>query len=279
MKELVATITLMVAFVMGCASPAAPAVTEPKNVGNQAAEALVQSISATTSTQTPTPLPTWTPTPTSEPTATPTLTPTALPTLTATAEPTPSPTPTTTPTATPEPTPTPRPTWTPKPSPTPTRTPRPTIPTWTPTPVVSLSEKLDVRTMLGVDAAHEESRATTLDRLIVVGCYAGLRDFVDGEDWFTFSKDGEFSRDRIFISVTGLSKDPKRGQCYEMLVRYEREANYCYYFQQSNEPRPSLSRCPGWRQMTREFYLLDESAWRLITKNEWRHDYLDTYAR
>ena len=203
-------------------------------------------------------LPDWTPTP--SPTPRPTPTPTLTPTITPTPEPTPTPTP--------------------KPTPTPTRTPLPTIPTWTPTPVVPLSQKWDVRTTLGVEAAHKENRATTLKRLIVVGCYAGLQDTSGGEEWFTFSRDGSFSEDRKFVGVTGFSKWPKGSQCYEMVVRYEKETNYCYFIQLSNVPRPNIpGHCSGWRQNTREFYLVDKDAWRLIPKDEWRRDYRDTYAK
>lgn len=230
-------------------------------------------------TATPSPTPSVTPTPV-PPTAT--WTPEPTPTPSSTPRPTRTPMPTPTPTPTITPTPEPKPTATPKPTPTPTRTPRPTIPTWTPTPVVPLSQKWDVRTALGVRAAHTENRAKTLKKLVVAGCYAGLQDISGGETWFTFSRDGEFSKDRKFISITGFSKNPNGGQCYEMVVTYEKEANYCYYVKLNNVPIPNIpGHCPssGWWQDTREFYLVDKDAWRLIPKDEWRRDYRDAYAR
>ncbi|MDE2684501.1 MAG: hypothetical protein OXI54_10200 [Chloroflexota bacterium] len=129
-----------------------------------------------------------------------------------------------------------------------------------------------------MEAANVDDRAEESGRFIVVGCYTGVQDALDGKTWHTFSKDGKFSRDRNFIAVTGFS--PKNNICYEMAVRYESGERYCYYIQHSNVPRPNIpGHCSGWTQYTREFSLVDKDAWRAISKAEWNRDYKDKYAR
>lgn len=130
--------------------------------------------------------------------------------------------------------------------------------------------------ILGVEEAHESNRATTSNRIIVVGCYTGLRDDDSGESWYVFSRDGGFTKNHKFISIADFSDSPKRGQCYEMAVKYERAEDYCYYFGVA----PDLHSCdPGWNQTTREFRLTDTSLWRTIPKAEWQRDYADAYAK
>ena len=109
-----------------------------------------------------------------------------------------------------------------------------------------------------------------------MGCYAGLREESGGESWYTFSKDGGFTESRKLIGVTNFRRPPDDGRCFEMVVRYEKEQNYCYYIR--NLPQPSGT-CSGWWQLTREFYLVDKDASRLIPKDEWRRDYRDKYAQ
>ena len=231
---------------------------------------------------TPTPQPTYTPLPTLEPLPTHT----AYPTATAYPTQTLLPTYTPYPTSTPRPTYTPRPTFTPVPTPTATPTPMPTAtPRPTNTPTVSLSEKWGVSTIFGVEDAHKDSRAESLRRLIIVGCYAGSNSDRDGETWYTFSKDGEFSESRTFVSVTGFAEPPKGGRCYEMVVRYEGEADYCYSNSiidphwLSGDGGRTWFCTGGWSQVSREFYTVDQAAWRLIPKDEWRREYRDIYAK
>ena len=114
---------------------------------------------------------------------------------------------------------------------------------------------------MGVEAAHAEERATD-GRLVIAGCYANLQNTSGGETWYTFSKDGGFSEDRKFISITGFSKPPVRDHCYEMVVAYETDERYCYYTSNPLVPRPNIpGHCSGWRQLTREFYLEPLTKW------------------
>ncbi|MXZ90250.1 MAG: hypothetical protein F4W95_12330 [Chloroflexi bacterium] len=220
---------------------------------------------------TSTPAPTYTPMPTLEPLATHTPAATYTPYPTYTLYPTYTPVPE--PTATPKPTPTRTraPTFTPRP----TITPRPTVtqrPTNTPVPTIA--DKWNIKTILGVEDAHSKRDAVVLDRLVIIGCYTGVEDYDAGKKWYTFSRDGSFSKKYKFIAITGLSQAPRDEQCYEMAMKYKSKDEYCYWIEYSNLPRPNIpGHCSGWEQETREFQLIHSGAWRLIPKGDWARMY------
>lgn len=110
--------------------------------------------------------------------------------------------------------------------------------------------------------------------ILLVGCLA-IDDPLDsgGEYWFTFSFDGRFDSSRFMVNVTGFSGWPRRGGCYEMVVRYEGTDELCFYTDRFGLS-PKLAGCVGWWQHTPAFYLVYKDSAALITKGEWRQIYL-----
>ena len=167
------------------------------------------------------------------------------------------------------------------PAPLPTYTPYPTYtppPFPTATPVVLLSQKLSAHSscVFSVDKAHESAAVKSCQPLIIYGCYAGLYDYRLGETWRTFSKDGRFDKDRVFVSIGGM-KAIREGECYEMSLDYEGEESFCYWTECDpavEDIQRVIGGCScGWTQMTHEFYLASPDAIRYIPKYEWRRDY------
>ena len=229
-------------------------------------------------TLTPVPSPTAYPTATpyaDHPTYTPQPTFTPLPTATPYAEATEYPP---QPTLTPAPTPTEYPTSTPYPR-SPTNTPRPThtpFPTSTPypTPRVPSHRIAFVGGMQNHRTAFWQDRSQTL----LVGCRTNApADVKNGKSWYTFSSDGKFNSSRFMVSVTGFpaTSAPSVGTCYEMVVRFEGNAEFCYWLRSLYTPPRLLgSPCSGWEQVTPEFKLASATSAYRITRLSERWKYL-----
>ena len=60
------------------------------------------------------------------------------------------------------------------------------------------------------------------------------------------------------VSVTGFpaTSPPNVGTCYEMVVKFERNGDFCYWLRSLyTPPRLPGSPCRGWEQVTPEFKL------------------------
>ena len=170
-------------------------------------------------------------------------------------------TPTPEPTATPTPTPTPEPTATPTltPTPLPTSTPTPTS-TNTPTPTPPLSGRYAVQEDRVITVGAIETKSTAWMKrgpLMIRGCHVGVVD--------TYSHDGSFSEDHFMVIVPEVP-GTRKGRCYEMVVEYQREEEYCYYTSVIGEV-PYLFSCIGWEQVTPEFKLVSGSSYSPVSRS------------
>ena len=210
-------------------------------------------------------------------------TPTATPLPTYTLYPTATPRPTYTlyPTATPQPTYTLYPTATPRPTqtpliryveviPSPTATPRPT-----PTPDIPLAQRYGIP---GSPVTVREFKGlpnwqSTSEKRAIVGCYANSSSAHRGEKFYTFTHDGESNRQSDYVVVTGFPEGTVGNvslPCFEMVVWYEKTLKHWYWtctpFCPENSTRPP----DAWEYETPMLALIDASAYKGLTKAQWR---------
>ena len=190
---------------------------------------------------------------------------------TATPYPTHTPSPAATPTRLlPSPVPTLAPIDTPVPTPTPTPTPEPTA---TSEPSFSESWNIPPDRILTV-ADLVATQVIWKDKLpiMLVGCYAGVSGA--GQTWRKFSYNGQFGEEHYLAGVSGFGETPIEDECYEMVVEYWLEEDYCYSISYFNI-RPFPFSCNGWEQTTPEFYIVDTGAVQKLSLHELRQKYAD----
>ena len=224
-----------------------------------------------------TPRPTYTryPTATPYPTGTPRPTYTRYPTATPYPTGTPRPTYTRYPTATPYPTGTPRPTQTPliryiKVTPSPTATPLPT-----PTPAIPLSQRYGIP---GSPVTVREFKRlpnwqSTSEKRAVVGCSVGSASNYRGEKFYTFTHDGESNRWSDYVAVTGFPEGTVGNvslPCFEMVVWYEKTLTHWYWTCTPICPENPTRPPDAWEYETPLLALINASAYKGLTKAQWR---------
>ena len=142
------------------------------------------------------------------------------------------------------PAPTPAPVDTPVPvpaqPPTPTKTPRPE-PAFTPAPPLNDLWELGDGRVFTVNEI-EKPAGTWINRelIVLLGCRLTISDSTQ-ENGLLFSQSGSFSETTYLARVGGspsIQEGLGKGQCYEMLVRYQSSSSDCYFIYRGHSGIP-----------------------------------------